>query len=151
VISALADHLDSGRPAVTAAAGAVEAGDRIEGAIRQALELYVRPGVARDGGDVLFERFDADSGVLWIRMQGACGGCPSARVTLKSGVERIVRQHVPEVARVEETTDGAEAASEPPSRGAGARLADWARALTGRTASAPGTVFTHAGRDVRRA
>lgn len=105
VVASLAEHLASGRPAVVdTAAPAVEEG-QIEAEIRQVLGLHVRPAAARDGGDILFERFDAPTGVLWIRMEGACGGCPSSRMTLKSGVERIVRRYIPEVIRVEEHVD----------------------------------------------
>jgi Fe-S cluster biogenesis protein NfuA len=102
VVAALAEHLASGRPAILEADSPAIPADQIETEIRQVLGLHVRPGAARDGGDILFERFDAPTGVLWIRMEGACGGCPSSRMTLKSGVERIVRRYVPEVTRVEE-------------------------------------------------
>ncbi|MGH7016117.1 MAG: NifU N-terminal domain-containing protein [Caulobacteraceae bacterium] len=102
VISALAGHLASGAQAVCATAPRETIGDAAEAEIRRILGLYVRPAVARHGGEVLFDRFEEESGVLWIRMNGACGGCPSARLTLKAGVERIVRQHAPTVLRVEE-------------------------------------------------
>jgi Fe-S cluster biogenesis protein NfuA len=126
VIAAIADHLSAGLAAVAAMpAPGTEACDQVESEIRQVLGLYVRPGVARDGGDVLFDRFDAETGVLWIRMHGACGGCPSSRLTLKAGVEQIVRRYVPEVVRVEEaaTHEAAE-----PTEG---RLKRWADRLRG--------------------
>jgi len=107
VIAAVADHIESGQAAVAHPANDApsSAGDDIEEEIRQVLALWVRPGVARDGGDVLFERFDAASGVLFVRMRGACGGCPSSRLTLKAGIERIVRRYVPEVSSVEEIAE----------------------------------------------
>ncbi|RAK53833.1 NifU family protein [Phenylobacterium soli] len=144
VIAAIAEHLASGAPAIADDSPPVEdAGqDPIEEEIRQVLGLHVRPGVARDGGDVLFERFDADTGVLWIRMQGACGGCPSSRLTLKSGIEQIVRRYVPEVARVEEI-GGA------PAPAGASRLRRWIEGFGGRGAGAR-PVFTHGGREIPR-
>lgn len=143
VIPVIADHLAAGDAAVADDAPPAEdqAEDQVEWEIRQVLGLYVRPGVARDGGDVLFERFDADSGVLWIRMQGACGGCPSSRLTLKAGVEQIVRRYVPEVSRVEEI-GAAEAPPEP------SRLRRWIESLGGRGGGGKRPVFTHAGREM---
>lgn len=139
VIAALADHLESGAPIVLAEAKPSAPADEIEDEIREVLGRHVRPGVARDGGDVLFDRFDADSGVLWIRLQGACGGCPSARQTLKAGVERLVRRYVPEVVRVEEAS--AELTAEPP----GLRLKRWAEQLGQPVGARPATVFTRSG------
>lgn len=102
VVAVLAEHLASGKPAVRDTEAPAVPADQIEAEICQVLGLHVRPGAARDGGDIVFERFDPATGVLWIRMEGACGGCPSSRTTLKAGVERIVRRYVPEVLRVEE-------------------------------------------------
>ena len=121
-IAAIADHLESGAAAIAHdAVGDVAPSppttatdEEIEAEIRSVLHVWVRPGVARDGGDILLDRFDARTGVLWIRMQGACGGCPSSRLTLKAGVERIVRRYVPEVLSVEEAV--ADAATPSPLR-----------------------------------
>ena len=147
-IAAIADHLDSGAPAVAAGALPAEAPEgesRIETEIRAVLDLHVRPGVARDGGDVLFDRFDLRSGVLWIRMQGACGGCPSSRLTLKAGVERIIQRYVPEVASVEETV------SERASPAATSiRVKDWLARFGDRRGPPQRTVFTRAGKPVAR-
>jgi Fe-S cluster biogenesis protein NfuA len=147
VIAEIADHLAGGAPAV-AFPGMETSGaeSQVESEIRQVLGLYVRPGVARDGGDILFDRFDAETGVLWIRMQGACGGCPSSRLTLKAGIERIVRRYVPEVLSVEEATDG----DAEPQEGVGARLKRWAdRLRSGAPGGPPGPLFTHRGEVVR--
>lgn len=70
--------------------------------IEDLLENRVRPSVAQDGGDIEFERFDIDSGVVYLRMRGACSGCPSSAITLKSGVENMIKHYVPEVTRVEQ-------------------------------------------------
>jgi Fe-S cluster biogenesis protein NfuA len=143
VIAAIADHLQSGEPAIgDDAAGPLpgDAADWIEAEIRRLLDLYVRPGVARDGGDILFERFDAADGVLRITMHGACGGCPSSRRTLKAGVERMIRQHLPQVVRVEEAV-ATRAEAEP------SRLKTWATRL-GALGSGVRPRFTYRGRDV---
>jgi Fe-S cluster biogenesis protein NfuA len=60
----------------------------------------VRPGLQADGGDVEFIRID-NNNVVFIRLVGACGGCPMATITLKQGIERIVKMQVPEVNSVE--------------------------------------------------
>jgi Fe-S cluster biogenesis protein NfuA len=78
-----------------------EAG-QIVAEIKELLDTRIRPAVAQDGGDILFDRFEADTGVLWIQMRGACSGCPSSTATLKAGVENMLRHYVPEVTRVEQ-------------------------------------------------
>jgi len=67
--------------------------------IENALEK-IRPALQRDGGDI--ELVDVeDNGIVKVRLTGACGGCPMSQMTLKQGVERIVKQLVPEVKSVE--------------------------------------------------
>lgn len=104
VVFALGEHLATPRPDLEPEAETSVGPDEVESEIRQVLGLYVRPAAQSDGGDIVFDRFDAAEGVLWIRMEGACGGCPSSQLTLKAGVERTVRRFVPEVMRVEVTT-----------------------------------------------
>ncbi|MGH2767798.1 MAG: NifU family protein [Actinomycetota bacterium] len=70
----------------------------MEEAVRRALEEKVRPGIRLDGGDV--ELVGVRDGVVTIRMFGACDGCPLSPVTLRAGVERILREEVPEVREV---------------------------------------------------
>jgi Fe-S cluster biogenesis protein NfuA len=71
--------------------------------IKSLLDSRIRPAVAQDGGDILFSRFEPDTGVVWLRMRGACSGCPSSAATLRMGVENMLRHYVPEVTRVEQT------------------------------------------------
>jgi Fe-S cluster biogenesis protein NfuA len=71
--------------------------------IKDLIETRIRPAVAQDGGDILFSRFEPETGVVWLNMRGACSGCPSSAATLKSGVENLLRHYVPEVTRVEQT------------------------------------------------
>ncbi len=63
------------------------------------LDERVRPAVAQDGGDIEFDSFV--DGVLYLRMRGACSGCPSSTMTLKSGIESMMKHYIPEVLSVE--------------------------------------------------
>jgi Fe-S cluster biogenesis protein NfuA len=60
----------------------------------------VRPSLQADGGDVEFVDVD-ENGVVKLRLTGACGGCPMSQMTLKMGIEKILKQNVPEIDRVE--------------------------------------------------
>lgn len=61
----------------------------------------IRPALHIDGGDVEFVDFNESDGIVWIRLMGACGGCPISSVTVKHGIERRVKAAVPEVTGVE--------------------------------------------------
>jgi len=67
--------------------------------IEQALDK-IRPALQRDGGDIELVEVE-ESGIVKVRLTGACSGCPMSQMTLKQGVERIVKQLVPEVKSVE--------------------------------------------------
>jgi Fe-S cluster biogenesis protein NfuA len=67
--------------------------------IKQLLETRVRPAVAQDGGDIVYRGYR--DGKLYLAMQGACSGCPSSMVTLKRGVESLIKHYVPEVETIE--------------------------------------------------
>ncbi len=60
----------------------------------------IRPGLQADGGDVQFVRID-DKNVVYIHLVGACGGCPMSQITLKQGIERIMKMQIPEIEAVE--------------------------------------------------
>ena len=64
----------------------------------QNVDTRVRPAVAQDGGDITFHGFDR--GVVYLHMQGACAGCPSSTLTLKMGIENLLRHYIPEVVEV---------------------------------------------------
>ena len=66
--------------------------------IRDLIDTRVRPAVANDGGDIVYRGFD--KGKVFLRMQGACSGCPSSSATLKNGIEQLLRYYVPEVTEV---------------------------------------------------
>jgi Fe-S cluster biogenesis protein NfuA len=66
--------------------------------IQELLDTRVRPAVAQDGGDITFHGFDR--GVVYLNMKGACAGCPSSTLTLKMGIENLLRHYIPEVTEV---------------------------------------------------
>ena len=67
--------------------------------IKDVLDTKIRPAVARDGGDIKFKSFD--NGVVKVELQGACSGCPSSIMTLKQGVQNLLKHYVKEVNSVE--------------------------------------------------
>ena len=69
--------------------------------IKELLDTRVRPAVANDGGDIIFRAFDGNSGVVSLHMRGSCAGCPSSTMTLKNGIENMLRHYIPEVTAVE--------------------------------------------------
>lgn len=79
--------------------------------IKELLETRIRPAVQDDGGDIEYCGFDPDTGIVKLRMQGACSGCPSSSVTLKSGIENMLMHYVSEVKGVEQEFDGEEEAA----------------------------------------
>lgn len=100
---AISAFLDSGQPAVTGLeeepeTDAVEEDETVQ-RIKQLLEDNIRPAVAMDGGDVVFESFE--DGVVRLKMYGACSGCPSSTMTLKMGIEGLLTRMVPGVREVE--------------------------------------------------
>jgi Fe-S cluster biogenesis protein NfuA len=66
--------------------------------IKELLDTRVRPAVAQDGGDITFHGFDR--GIVYLHMKGACAGCPSSTLTLKMGIENLLRHYIPEVTEV---------------------------------------------------
>lgn len=112
ILGAIADYLTSGMPVLTAGQEAEvldsDTVDDYEGEtkeiVEQIIELIdtrVRPAVARDGGDIIFHKFVPDDGIVFLTMRGACAGCPSSTMTLKSGIENLLKHYVPEVTAVE--------------------------------------------------
>jgi Fe-S cluster biogenesis protein NfuA len=105
VLAAIMEHFTAGRPVILAEAGedanAAEGGeedDEIVTQIKELLETRVRPAVAMDGGDIIFQDFE--DGVVYLHMQGSCSGCPSSTATLKAGIENMLRHYIPEVVEV---------------------------------------------------
>jgi Fe-S cluster biogenesis protein NfuA len=110
ILGALFEHFSSGVAVLSdtylSAADenlASEEDSEIVEQIKEILETRVRPAVARDGGDIVFHKFD--KGILWLQLRGACSGCPSSTLTLKSGIENMMRHFLPEVLEVRAVAD----------------------------------------------
>ncbi|HUK10872.1 MAG TPA: NifU family protein [Stellaceae bacterium] len=102
VLGAIMEHFTAGRPVLLDGASSStadsEEDDEIVAQIKELLETRVRPAVAQDGGDIIFDHFQ--DGVVYLHMQGSCSGCPSSTATLKAGIENMLRHYVPEVHEV---------------------------------------------------
>ena len=121
VIAEIMDHFMSGLPTINdikpttkkeieAAAEKSQSEVKIEDSIenqiireiKELLHTRVDPAVAQDGGRIAFKRYDHQSGIVYLSLQGACSGCPSSSVTLKQGIERMLQHFIPEIKSVEE-------------------------------------------------
>lgn len=107
VIPAMKDFLksyfNSGQPILTGkylieSEEVTEEGE-IEQKIRKLIDESVRPAVAMDGGDIIYQGFE--NGVVKLKLMGSCSGCPSAVITLKAGIEGMLTRMIPEVTSVE--------------------------------------------------
>ena len=105
LLGAIMEHFQSGQPVMndgaTPASGHAEHKGEdaaVVGQIKELLDTRVRPAVAQDGGDITFHGFER--GVVYLHMQGACAGCPSSTLTLKMGIENLLRHYIPEVTEV---------------------------------------------------
>jgi Fe-S cluster biogenesis protein NfuA len=100
------EHYTSGLPVLEPTASAADADgsdaedDEVVKQIKELLDTRVRPAVAQDGGDIVFHGFE--NGVVLLHMQGACAGCPSSAMTLKHGIENMLRHYIPEVVEVQQ-------------------------------------------------
>lgn len=111
VFAAIMDHFVAGLPVIEDGADITspgasevtydEASAEIVGEIRELIDTRVRPAVAQDGGDIVFDRFEPETGIVHLHMRGACAGCPSSTYTLKQGIENMLKAYVPEVTAVE--------------------------------------------------
>jgi Fe-S cluster biogenesis protein NfuA len=93
-------HLESGEPAVVEMPGerSAEGDSDVVRRIIEVLDERIRPAVARDGGDIIFDSYD--DGIVRLHLQGSCSSCPSSTMTLKVGVESMLKELVPEVREV---------------------------------------------------
>lgn len=106
ILGAVMEHFTHGLPLMEGAAAETEesyseADAEVVAQIKELIETRVRPAVAQDGGDIIFKGFDGNSGVVSLQLQGSCAGCPSSSMTLKNGIENMLRHYVPEVTAVE--------------------------------------------------
>jgi Fe-S cluster biogenesis protein NfuA len=107
ILGAVMDHFTRGLPLIEGSAEEKveetysEDDAEVVEQIKELIETRVRPAVAADGGDIIFKGFDGESGVVSLHLQGSCAGCPSSTITLKNGIENMLRHYVPEVTAVE--------------------------------------------------
>ena len=96
ILGAIMEHFMAGRPVLlddaAPAPASDEDDDEVVAQIKELLDTRIRPAVAQDGGDIVFESY-AD-GVVTLHMQGACSGCPSSVMTLKAGIENMLRHYI---------------------------------------------------------
>ncbi|MEO0566271.1 MAG: NifU family protein [Pseudomonadota bacterium] len=105
ILGSVMEHFQSGQPvmlddAQPASGHAEHTGEDVVvvDQIKELLDTRVRPAVAQDGGDITFHGYD--DGIVYLHMQGACAGCPSSTITLKMGIENLLRHYIPEVVEV---------------------------------------------------
>jgi Fe-S cluster biogenesis protein NfuA len=108
VLAVLLDHFSGDMPLFRAGSAAEIAIDDvvqddpedadIVSQIKELIDTRVRPAVANDGGDIVYRGFQR--GTVYLKMQGACAGCPSSTATLKQGIEQLLKYYVPEVTEV---------------------------------------------------
>jgi NFU1 iron-sulfur cluster scaffold homolog, mitochondrial len=113
LLAAIMDHFTAGRPVLLDAGAPADESDEADIAyegeaagivkeIKEIIEARVRPAVARDGGDITFHSWDPAAGIVRLNMRGSCAGCPSSALTLKQGIENMLKHYVPEVLAVEQ-------------------------------------------------
>ncbi len=115
VLTSLLEHFSNGFPVLSEElekqelrAGGNEINeddDELTVQIKELLETRVRPAVAQDGGDIVFHKFE--EGIVFLEMRGACAGCPSSTMTLKAGIENMLKHYVPEVLEVRAVEEAA--------------------------------------------
>jgi Fe-S cluster biogenesis protein NfuA len=105
ILTAVMEHFLSGAQAMNAPTSDqpavdpdAEADSALVTQIKELLETRVRPAVAQDGGDIVFQGFE--KGVVYLHMRGACAGCPSSTATLRHGIQNLLQHYIPEVVEV---------------------------------------------------
>jgi Fe-S cluster biogenesis protein NfuA len=109
ILRVISDHINSGLPAIEKRNNDANALDKIQfddedvkvvNMINGILTSKIRPAIMQDGGDVNFVKYEA--GTAYLSLKGSCAGCPSATVTLKNGIENMLKHHIPELKKVEQ-------------------------------------------------
>ena len=107
ILGSITDHYNSGEEIIikssveekqSSSASKAEEDTDIVKQIKELLDTRVRPAVAMDGGDIVYQGFE--KGIVYLHMQGACSGCPSSTATLKMGIENMLKHYIPEVKEV---------------------------------------------------
>ena len=108
ILTTIMEHYISGRPVIKGleenkylnnSTDINEDDDEIVKDIKELIETRVRPAVAEDGGDIIYQSFK--DGIVYLELHGACSGCPSSTITLKNGIESMLKHYIPEVEAVE--------------------------------------------------
>jgi Fe-S cluster biogenesis protein NfuA len=107
ILTAMMDFFLSKKPVISKIQDVVEdvEDDDVVKQIKELIEMKVRPAVAMDGGDIIYRGFK--DGVVELQLKGSCSGCPSSTITLKSGIENMLKHYIPEVESVEQVEDDA--------------------------------------------
>ena len=109
ILNVISNHINSGLPAVEKEDNNSDELDTVEfdnedikvvNMINSILSKKIRPAIMKDGGDVKFIKYE--NGVAHLLLNGSCAGCPSATITLKNGIENMLKHHIPEVQKVEQ-------------------------------------------------
>ena len=106
ILGAIMDHFNSEEPIINKESNNEKKKSLSENSnnsdlvkqIKELLDTRVRPAVAMDGGDIIYDSYK--DGIVYLHMQGACSGCPSSTATLKMGIENMLKHYVPEVKEV---------------------------------------------------
>jgi Fe-S cluster biogenesis protein NfuA len=103
ILGIIMEHFAANRPVILDGAASPASADASEDSeivtqIKELLETRVRPAVAQDGGDIIFQGYE--DGVVFLHLQGSCAGCPSSTATLKMGIENMLKHYVPEIVEV---------------------------------------------------
>ncbi|HWD26792.1 MAG TPA: NifU family protein [Rhizomicrobium sp.] len=108
ILGAIMEHFTRDLPLMTGSADEADsatndadADPEVVAQIKELIDTRVRPAVAQDGGDIIYKGFDGAAGIVFLHLQGSCAGCPSSTMTLKNGIENMLRHYVPEVNAVE--------------------------------------------------
>lgn len=105
ILLTIMEYISAGKPVLLSESNAditvsySEEDAEIVKQIMELIEVRVRPAVAMDGGDIIFRSFE--NGVVKLELHGSCSGCPSSTITLKNGIENMLKHYVPEVVAVE--------------------------------------------------
>ena len=109
ILKVISNHVNSGLPAIEKENNNPSEIEKVNfdkddfkvvNMINNILSTKIRPAIMQDGGDVKFIKYE--SGIAYLSLKGSCAGCPSATVTLKNGIENMLKHHIPEVKSVEQ-------------------------------------------------
>jgi Fe-S cluster biogenesis protein NfuA len=116
IFSTIFDYYAEGKPIVTPVETVtdttiLESDSEVVAMIKELLETRIRPAVQEDGGDIFYEGFVVETGMVKIKLAGSCVGCPSSSITLRNGVEKMLKHYIPEVQGIEEIPNDADESS----------------------------------------